>query len=120
MCGKNCGKPSESRVFSAKNGLTKQILFIIIEQMFYPETEPYPRSGGRSGKYKAHIGRLSALLCIGEEVLPYENDITAEEETESESSRFQSQNGYRRRKKGSGCQKSKGKSKINCLIFKGL
>lgn len=46
----------------------------------------------------------------------YEDDISAKEKTESESSRLQSQNEYSRRKKSVSCQKSKRKSKIICLM----
>ena len=61
---------------------------------------------------------LNALIrnLVKEEVLRYEDDISAEEETEIKSSWFQSQNEYSRRKKSVSCQKSKRKSKIICLI----
>lgn len=38
----------------------------------------------------------------------YEDDIPTKKETESESSRFQKQNEYSRRKKSIGCKKIKG------------
>ncbi len=53
---------------------------------------------------------------VKEEVLRYEDDISAEEETEIKSSWLQSQNEYSWRKKSVGCQKSKRKSEIICLI----
>ena len=48
--------------------------------------------------------------------LRYEDDISAEEKTESQSSWFQSQNEYFGRKKSVSCQKKKRKSKIICLM----
>lgn len=48
-----------------------------------------------------------------------EDDISAEKETESEGSWLQSKDEQRGRQKSSGCQKSKGKSKIICLMNQG-
>jgi len=46
----------------------------------------------------------------------YEDDVSAKEETEIQSSWFQSQNEPSRRKKSFSCQKSKRKSKIISLM----
>jgi len=49
---------------------------------------------------------------LEKEVPRYENDISAEEEIESEGSRFQSENEHSRRKKSFSCQKSKRKKSV--------
>ena len=51
--------------------------------------------------------------------LHYEDDISAKNKTESESSRLQSQNEQRWWKKSYSCKKSKRKSKIICLMNRG-
>ena len=51
-------------------------------------------------------------LVQKKEVPYYENDISAEEEIESESSRIQSKNEHSRRKKSLSCKKSKRKKSI--------
>lgn len=61
--------------------------------------------------------RYDVLLCrdIVKEVFPDENDVSAEKETKSKGSWFQSENEFCGRKESISCQKSKGKKRIICL-----
>ncbi len=75
------------------------------------------------------IGVMSIKLTVGmvyrdvktdrcvivEEVLNHEDDFSAEDQTESESSWLPGQNEYAGWKKSSGFQKSKGQSKVNSI-----
>ena len=58
------------------------------------------------GKYAYHVN----IMVFSKEVEQHEDDISAEEKIQSESSRIPSENEHFERQKSSLCQKSKGKT----------
>ena len=56
------------------------------------------------------------MIWMEKEVFCNEDDISAEEENQSQGAWIPCKNGYSRWKKGSGCQKSEGQKVFDCVM----